>query len=73
MNSEIEDMLKICPTCLIFLNCQSSEPIINHPIPNQACKKIAVYYWEHYSLLTTNIFPNLLLLKIRKIYNFLLL
>ena len=44
MNNEIEDMIKICLTCLIFLNCQSSEPIINHPIPNQAWKKIAVHY-----------------------------
>ena len=35
MNSEIEDMIKKCPTCLTFRHWQPSEPIINHPIPNQ--------------------------------------
>ena len=34
MNSEIEDMIKKCPTCLTFQNCQPSEPIIKHLIPN---------------------------------------
>ena len=42
MDSEIEDMVKRCPTCLTFRNLQPSEPIINHPIPNQAWTKIAV-------------------------------
>ena len=42
MDSEIEDMIKRCPTCLTFRNLQPSEPIINHPIPNQAWTKIAV-------------------------------
>ena len=41
MNSEIEDMIKRCPTCLTFRNRQPSEPIIHHPIPNQAWAKVA--------------------------------
>ena len=41
MNSEIEDMIKKCPTCLTFRNCRTSEPIINHPTPNQARAKVA--------------------------------
>ena len=41
MNSEIEDMIKKCPTCLTFQNRQPSEPIINHPTPNQARAKVA--------------------------------
>ena len=41
MNSKIEDMIKRCPTCLTFRNHQPSEPIIHHPITNQAQTKIA--------------------------------
>ena len=41
MNSEIEDMIKKCSTCLTSRNPQPSEPIINHPIPNQAWAKVA--------------------------------
>ena len=41
MNSEIEGMIKKCPTYLTFRNSQPGEPIINHPIPNQALTKIA--------------------------------
>ena len=33
-------MIKKCPTCLTSRNHQHSEPIINHPIRNQAWKKI---------------------------------
>ena len=36
LNSEIEDMIKKLRTYLTFRNRQPSEPIINHPIPNQA-------------------------------------
>ena len=35
MNSEIEDMIRKCPTCLTFRNRQPSEPINNPLIPNQ--------------------------------------
>ena len=38
MKSEIEDMIKKCATCLTFRNRQPTEPIINHPMPNQAWK-----------------------------------
>ena len=54
MKNEIEDMIKRCPTCLTFRNCQPSEPIINHPIPNQAWEKIAAdpfRLYGHYYLL----------------------
>ena len=34
-------MNKKCPTCLTSQNCQHSEPVINHPIPNQAWTKVA--------------------------------
>ena len=54
MNSEIEDMIKRCPTCLTFRNRQPSEPIINHLIPNQAWTKIAADPFRlngHYYLL----------------------
>ena len=54
MNSEIEDMIKTCPTCLTFWNRQPSEPIIHHPIANQAWPKIATdpfFLHGHYYLL----------------------
>ena len=41
MNSEIDDMIKKCPTCFTFRNRQPSEPIIHLQIPNQAWTKIA--------------------------------
>ena len=39
LNSEIEDTIKKWRTYLTFRNRQPSEPIINHPIPNQAWTK----------------------------------
>ena len=54
MNSEIEDMIKRWPTCLMFRNRQPSEPIINHSISNQAWTKIAAdpfHLHGHYYLL----------------------
>ena len=53
MDSEIEDMIKRCPTFLTFRNLQPSEPIINHPIPNQAWTKIAV---DHFTYMDITIF-----------------
>ena len=41
MNMKIGDMIKKCPTCLTFRNSQPSQPIIDHPVPNQASRKIA--------------------------------
>ena len=40
INSEIEYMIKKCPTCLTFRNRQPSQLIINHPIPNQTWTKM---------------------------------
>ena len=40
INSEIEYMIKKCPTCLTFRNCQPSQLIIDHPIPNQTWTKM---------------------------------
>ena len=54
MNNEIEDMIKKCPTCLTFRNRPPNDPIINHPIPNQAWTKITVdpfRLYGHYYLL----------------------
>ena len=47
MNNEVEEIIKKCPTCLSFGDCQPHEPIINHPIPNQALKQIVVdlFHW----------------------------
>ena len=42
MNSEMENIIMKCPTCLSFKNRQPSKPIINHPIPNQAWTKVVV-------------------------------
>ena len=54
MKSEIEDMIKKCPTCLTFQNRQSGEPIINHSVPNQAWTQTAAdpfRLYRHYYLL----------------------
>ena len=52
-NSRIEDMIKKCPCWLAFKNCQPTEPIINHLVPNQTWTKIVaglscmcnIIYW----------------------------
>ena len=57
------NMIKKYLTCLTFRNSQSSEPIINHPIPNQAWTKVAAdsfrlyghYYIEFFYKQTTRI------------------
>ena len=48
MNNEVEEIIKKCPTCLSFGDCQPHEPIINHPIPNQALKQIVVDLFRWY-------------------------
>ena len=66
MNSAIEDMIKRCPTCLIFWNCQLSEAIINHPIPNQAWTKIAAdpfCLYGYYYLLTIHYYSKLIVIE----------
>ena len=35
INSEIEDMIKNCPTCLTFCHRQPSEPALKHPVPQR--------------------------------------
>ena len=69
MNSEIEDMIKRCPTCLTFRNRQPSEPIINHPIPNQAWEKIAADPFRlhgHYYLLMVDYHSKFIVIETLK-------
>ena len=42
INSEIEDMIKNCPTCLTFCNRHRSEPAIKHPVLQEPWTKLAV-------------------------------
>ena len=41
INSEIEDMIKNCTTCLTFHNRQPSEPTVKHPVPQEPWTKLA--------------------------------
>ena len=69
MNSEIEDMIKRCPTCLTFRNGQLSALIINHPIPNQASTKIAADHFclhEPYYLLTIDYYSKFTVIETLK-------
>ena len=69
MNSEIEGMNKKYPTCLTFQNYQPSEPIINHPIPNQTSTKIVVdlfCLYGHYYLLMINYYSKFIVIEILK-------
>ena len=69
MNKEIKLMIKKCPTCLIFRNCQLSEPIIKHPIPNQTWTKIAAdafRLYEHYYLLMIDYYSKFIVTKTLK-------
>ena len=69
MNSEIEDMIKRCPTCLTFRNRQPSEPIIHHPIPNQAWTKIAADPFRlhrHYYLLIIDYYSKFIVVETLK-------
>ena len=38
--SEIEDMIKNCPTRLTLCNRQPSEPTIKHPVPQEPLTKL---------------------------------
>ena len=51
MNSEIEDTVKKCPTYLTFRNRQPSEPIVNHPTPNQVAVDPFPLYGHCYLLM----------------------
>ena len=69
MNNEIEYMIKRCPTCLTFLNHQTSEPIIHHPIPNQTWIKIAADLFclhRHYYLLIINYYSKFIVIETLK-------
>ena len=71
MNSEIEDIIKKCPTSLTFRNRQPSEPIINHPISNQAWTKTAVdlfHLYEHYYLLMIDYYSKFIYIYSNKTY-----
>ena len=66
MNSEIEDMIKKCPTCITFRNCQTSEPIFNNPIPNQAWTKNAAdsfRLYGHYYLLIIDFYSKFIVIE----------
>ena len=66
MNSEIEDMIKRCPTCLTFRNRQPSESIISHLIPNQAWTKItsdSFHLYGHYYLLTIDYYFKFIVIE----------
>ena len=66
MNSEIEDIIKKCPTCLTFRKRQSSEPIMNHPIPNQLWTKAAAdsfSVYGHYYLLIIDYYSKFNVIK----------
>ena len=41
INSETEDMIKNCLTCLTFRNRQRSEPTIKHLVPQEPWTKLA--------------------------------
>ena len=63
------EIVKKCPACSIFLNCQSSEPIINHPIANQSWTKIAVdlfHMYRHYSVLTFDYYCKFIVIEMLK-------
>ena len=48
INSEIENMIKNCPTRLTFCNWQPSEPTIKHPVPEEPWNKLAAdLFWLH--------------------------
>ena len=66
MNTEIEDMIEKCPTCLTFWNSQPSEPIINHPIPNQVWTKITAdsfCLYRHYYLLIIDHYSKFIVIE----------
>ena len=57
INSEIENMIKNCPTCLTFRNQQRSEPTIKHPVPQEPWTKLAADLFRlygHYYLLVVD-------------------
>ena len=57
INSEVEDMIKDCPTCLTFRNRQPGEPAIKHSVPEEPWTKLAVDLfglYEHYYLLVAD-------------------
>ena len=59
-------MIKKCSTCLTFRNPQPSEPIINHPVPDQAWTKIAAYpfyLYGHYYLLMINYYSKFIIIE----------
>ena len=69
MNSEIEDMIKRCPTCLTFRNRQPSEPIIHQPIPHQTWTKIAADPFRlhgHYYLLIIDYYSKFIVIETLK-------
>ena len=55
--SEIEDMIKNCPTRLTLCNRQPSEPTIKHPVPQERSTKLTADLFQlygHYYLLVVD-------------------
>ena len=48
INSEIEDIIKNCPTCVAFHNWQCSEPAIKHPVPQEPWTKVTADLFRLY-------------------------
>ena len=85
MNIEIEGMIKKCSICLTFRNRQSSKPIMNHPVQNQAWKKVAadpfclyrhyylmmIDYYSKFTIIETleNLQPSTVINKCKNIFN----
>ena len=68
MNSEIEDLIKKCPTWLYltFRNRQRSELVINCPVPNQALDKNccgSFLLYGHYYLLTIDYYSIFIVIE----------
>ena len=74
INSEIEDMIKNCPTCLLFCNRQPSELAIKHPVPQESCSLNPLAadlfrLYGYYYLLVVDYNFKFVALKILKICN----
>ena len=54
-------MIKKCPTCLTFRKHQTSETIIDHPIPNQAADPF--HFSRHYYLLMINYYSKFIIIE----------
>ena len=54
-------MINKCPTCLTFQKHQTSETIIDHPIPNQAADPF--HFSGHYYLLMIDYYSKFIIIE----------